>query len=82
MIKRSYFGNQNSTLGSVVPLAMFFIVDLGLIKTKYKTSLSWKTNFDSRALSSWTLDPGYFKPKDLRSGAYGTPDCRSPDLKF
>ena len=25
MIYRSYFGKQNSTLGSVVPLAMFFI---------------------------------------------------------
>ena len=37
MIKRSYFGNQSSTLGSVVPLALFYIYILLVL-----SSLIWK----------------------------------------
>ena len=32
MASRSYFGKMNSTLGSVVPLAMFFVVDDDVFK--------------------------------------------------
>ena len=42
MTEGSHFGNQNSTLGSVVPLAMFFILALTLkiIMTKISIVLA------------------------------------------
>ena len=40
MTSRSYFGKMNSTLGSIVPLAMFILAALVLAKSQKEEEIS------------------------------------------
>ena len=56
MTSRSYFGKMNSTLGSVVPLAIFVFLNVFTSRIKIYQNPHWKNNFSQLMTQLFMFD--------------------------